>query len=108
MRAIPSLGIESLFNNPTWCIVLLFLFIEIGLAFGLPVGVAESNKTARSIRVVSAVLMGMVSVHARLTLVSPDYFMHAARAGSLLMSIYTVEIGVVRNIVLFVALELLI
>ena len=108
MRAIPSLGIESLFNNSTWCIVLLFLFIEIGLAFGLPVGVAEFNKTARSIGVVSAVLMGMVSVHARLTLVSPDYFMHAACAGSLLMSIYTVEIDVVKNIVLFVALELLI
>jgi predicted MFS family arabinose efflux permease len=59
---LPSLVLSRFATTPP-SIVLSFLLIEIGLTFGLPVGVTGQVGTARSIAgVVSALLMGMLSV----------------------------------------------
>ena len=59
---LPSLVLSRFATTPSG-IILSFLLIEIGLTFGLPVGVTGQLSTARSIvGVVSSILMGILSV----------------------------------------------
>jgi len=89
---LPALVLSRFATTPSG-IILSFLLIEIGLTFGLPVGVTGQLSTARSIvGVVSAILMGILSVR----------FKHKSllTIGLLILSVAILGCGLASNFIL--------
>jgi len=89
---LPALVLSRFATTPSG-IILSFLLIEIGLTFGLPVGVTGQLSTARSIvGVVSAILMGILSVR----------FKHKSllTTGLIILSVAILGCGLASNFIL--------
>ncbi len=89
---LPSIVLSRFATTPSG-IILSFLLIEIGLTFGLPVGVTGQLSTARSIvGVVSAILMGILSVR----------FKHKSllTTGLIILSVAILGCGLASNFIL--------
>lgn len=89
---LPSLVLSRFATTPSG-IILSFLLIEIGLTFGLPVGVTGQLSTARSIvGVFSAILMGILSVR----------FKHKSllTTGLIILSVAILGCGLASNFIL--------
>ena len=96
---LPSLAVSYFATTPSR-IIMSLLLIEIGLTFGLPVGVTGQVGTAGSIAAfVSALLMGMFSVR----------FKHKSllMTGLLLLSVAILGRGLASNFILFLMFSVL-
>lgn len=96
---LPALAVSRFATTPS-SIIMSLILIEIGLAFGLPVGVTGQVGTAGSIAAfVSALLMGMLSVR----------FKHKSllMTGLLLLSVAILGRGLASNFILFLMFSVL-
>ena len=96
---LPALAVSRFATTPS-SIIMSLLLIEIGLTFGLPVGVTGQVGTASYIAAfVSALLMGMLSVR----------FKHKSllMTGLLLLSVATLGRGLASNFILFLMFSVL-